>query len=149
MDDIPHHFEYLAAEGPNLQSYYRRLSERSASCGRTAEALLSDHTLFTSVGGAGPRASRRLRSCTSMSLISKVAAFAAVKTIDPVSRPPTPGLASQPSPPTPRGVRGHLGQVPQSTDPAERPVYGRLETYRRIEPKGGNDEHQGRNTAGA
>jgi hypothetical protein len=32
---------------------------------------------------------------------------------------------------------GHLGQVPQSTDPAERPIYGRLDTYRRTEPKGG------------
>jgi hypothetical protein len=56
-------------------------------------------------------------------------------------------LAPQPSPDP--GTRGHLGQVLQSTDPAERPVYGRLETYRRTEPKGGNDEHQGRNTAGA
>ena len=45
--------------------------------------------------------------------------------------------------------RGHVGQVLQSTDPAERPVYGRFETYRRTEPKGGNDERQGRNTAGA
>jgi hypothetical protein len=45
--------------------------------------------------------------------------------------------------------RGHVGQVPQSTDPAERPIYGRLETYSWTEPKGGDDEHQGRNTAGA
>jgi len=57
-------------------------------------------------------------------------------------------LAPQPSRQADR-ERGHLGRVPQSTDPAERPVYGRLETYRRTEPKGGNDEHQGRNTAGA
>jgi hypothetical protein len=77
-----------------------------------------------------------------------VAAYAEIKTIDPVSGPP-PGLAPQPSPPTPRGVRGHFGQVPQSTDPAERPIYGRLETYSRTEPKGGDDEHQSRNTAGA
>jgi hypothetical protein len=58
-----------------------------------------------------------------------------------------PLLTPQLSPPT-LGERGHLGQVPQSTDPAERPVYGRVETYRMTEPRGGNDEHQGRNTAG-
>ena len=61
-----------------------------------------------------------------------------------VDRPPAPPPGLQAA-----SERGHLGQVPQSTDPAERPVYGRLETYRRTEPKGGNDEHQGRNTAGA
>jgi hypothetical protein len=83
-----------------------------------------------------------------MSLIFTVAAYAEVRTLGSVIRPLTRGLAPRPS----RrlwGERGHLGPVSQSTNPAERPVYGRLETYRRTEPRGGNDEHKGWNTAGS
>jgi hypothetical protein len=52
--------------------------------------------------------------------------------------PATPGLLAAPDLRIARraGYASHLGKVPQSTDPAERPVYGHLETYRRTEPKG-------------